>query len=112
MEEGMTPLDWIAMTACLTWTVVMLIHVGQLGRAFRDDDDLLLRALLRHTMRLVGIWQIVLGLAMFTIGWGREGHSLMPTITLVGSGLGILLLDWIKRKFDRAVTNHVQTDIT
>lgn len=100
----MTWVDWVVMTACLTWTLVLFIHIYKMSRAWKADDDALLQALMRITMRLVAIWQIILGLAMGAISLEHNGDNYVSTITLVGSGITILALDWVRRKFE-AVTD-------
>lgn len=93
----MTVLSWIAVTLVMAWTGVMFIHIGKIHRAFRNDDQLMVLALCNTTMRLVGIWQIVLGVAMIFMG---PDPAWMPAITLIMVGLAIVGLDYARRKFD------------
>lgn len=96
----MSWIDWVVTTASVTWTLVMFIHIHKLSRAWKDDDDVLLQTLIRVTLRLVAIWQIILGVSMGAINIDHDGNSWISTITLVGSGLAILALDWVRRKFE------------
>lgn len=103
MRGSVSGIEWVVTTACVTWTLVMFIHIRKLNRAWKEDDDVLLQTLIRLTLRLVAIWQIILGISMGVIIVDHDGGGWVSTITLVGSGLAILALDWVRRKFE-AVT--------
>lgn len=95
--------DYLVMTVVLTWTLVILLHMGKLGRAFQDDDWPRFKALNRQTMWMIAVWQITLGAAMGVWNIANDGGTWTSVMTLVGSGLGILVLDRFARRFQLGV---------
>lgn len=94
----MTVVGWISATVAFTWTIVMLLHIGKLNRAWRSEDDEMVQALLRLTLPLVGVWQIVLGMSMLGIGPELAWASSVP---LVLCGVGILCLELLRRSVSK-----------
>ena len=96
----MTLWSWVALSAVGVWTVVMFVHVGYLWRAVRTEDRAVSDGATRFTMRLVGWWQITLGVAMVFIGPEPQWMAMFP---LAAVGVAILILDKIARMFNATI---------